>query len=70
MDRNRQRGLTPRESEVYGLLRAGDTDKQIAEKLKLSLSTVHTHVEHVLLKCNVHSRRLLMLEDHLRPTND
>jgi DNA-binding NarL/FixJ family response regulator len=68
MDRNKQRGLTPRELEVYGLLRAGDADKQIAEKLKVSLSTVRTHVEHVLMKCNVRSRRLLMLEDHLGPT--
>jgi non-specific serine/threonine protein kinase len=48
--------LTPREREVARLVAHGYTDRQIAETLTIGLSTVGTHVHHVLAKLGVHSR--------------
>ncbi len=50
-------GLTAREQEVLGLLRAGDTDAEIAARLHLSTRTVEHHVSAVLRKTGVRSRR-------------
>ena len=48
--------LTKREREILVLLSQGLTNKEIAQRLVLSVRTVDAHVEHVLAKLNVSSR--------------
>jgi LuxR family maltose regulon positive regulatory protein len=48
--------LTSRESEVLGLMAAGFSNRQIAEKLILSEGTVKFHVHSILVKIGVNSR--------------
>lgn len=48
--------LTPREIEVLQLLAQGQTNREIAGKLTLSVSTVKIHVEHILEKLSVSDR--------------
>ena len=48
--------LTPRETEVLSHLAAGETNRQIAKELHLSLSTVKRHLEHILPKLKVSDR--------------
>jgi DNA-binding CsgD family transcriptional regulator len=54
--RRRPDGLTPRETEVVHLLRAGLTNQEIAERLVISTGTVRTHLENVFAKLGVHTR--------------
>ncbi len=49
--------LTTRESDVLALLRHGMTNKQIAERLDISVNTVKKHLAHVFEKRGLHSRR-------------
>ncbi|MDF7798672.1 response regulator transcription factor [Pontiellaceae bacterium B1224] len=42
--------LTEREREVLQLLAEGDSSKEIADKLCLSLPTIHTHRQHMMQK--------------------
>ena len=49
-------GLTLREQEVFAQLARGYRHKEIARKLVVSSSTVHTHVTNVYAKLNVHSQ--------------
>lgn len=49
-------GLSPREVEVLGLLAKGFLYKEIAEQMKISYATVHTHIRHVYEKLHVRSR--------------
>jgi predicted ATPase/DNA-binding CsgD family transcriptional regulator len=49
-------GLTRREVEVLGLVAAGLTDAQVAERLVLSVRTVHSHVRSIYRKLGVSSR--------------
>ncbi len=53
----RRFGLTPRQAEVALLLADRCTSKEIARKLSLSTSTARHHVEAVMLRLGVHSRR-------------
>ncbi|MEZ4569953.1 MAG: LuxR C-terminal-related transcriptional regulator [Thermomicrobiales bacterium] len=55
--------LTPRELEVAHLLAKGYTDAQIAEALFIAVSTVGTHVHHILQKLDLQSR--MQVEDWL-----
>ena len=48
--------LSPREREILKLLAEGQTQKEIAAALVISLKTVGTHIQHVLAKLGVHSR--------------
>jgi non-specific serine/threonine protein kinase len=48
--------FTPREAEVLHLLALGLNDSQIAEKLVLSVRTVHAHLQSVYGKLGVNSR--------------
>lgn len=48
--------LTNRELEVLGLLRLGMTNRQIAEKLFISVGTVKNHVEHIIAKLRASDR--------------
>ena len=48
--------LTRREIEVLELLKLGLTNRQIAEKLVISVGTVKNHVEHIIAKLGVSDR--------------
>jgi DNA-binding CsgD family transcriptional regulator len=48
--------LTPREREVLGWMAAGLQNKEIAQKLDLSLATVRNHIHNTLEKLQVHSK--------------
>lgn len=62
-------GVTAREREIAGLLAAGLTNPEIAERLVLSPYTVQDHIKSLLEKTNVSSRQELVarifLEDYL-----
>ncbi len=49
--------LTAREDEVLSLMRRGMTNKQIAERLDISVNTVKKHLAHVFNKHGLHGRR-------------
>jgi DNA-binding NarL/FixJ family response regulator len=48
--------LTSREQDVLRLIAMGQTNREIADTLTLTLSTVKTHVEHVIGKLGVSDR--------------
>ena len=48
--------LTEREREILRLVAAGLQNKEIAQKLGISLATVRNHVHNILEKLEVHSR--------------
>jgi two-component system response regulator NreC len=49
-------GLTAREREVLTLIAEGLSNREIAERLVLSLSTVQTHYAHIMEKLNLQKR--------------
>jgi DNA-binding NarL/FixJ family response regulator len=69
------RSLSERERQVLAMLARGWSNRRIAEACFLSLNTVRTHVQNVLVKLGVHSKLeaaalavrqgLVSLEDHL-----
>jgi RNA polymerase sigma factor (sigma-70 family) len=50
------RRLSPREREILGLLAKGWPNRRIAETCFLSLHTVRTHVQNILVKLDMHSQ--------------
>ena len=50
-------GLTPRQTEVLGLVAGGATNAEIARRLVITPKTVDHHVSAVLAKLGVSSRR-------------
>jgi DNA-binding NarL/FixJ family response regulator len=48
--------LTERELQVLRLLVGGSTKRQVAARLFISHSTVHTHTVHIYEKCGVSTR--------------
>ena len=48
--------LTPRETEVLGLLTSGQTNQQIAQTLTISKGTAKVHVERIIRKLGVSDR--------------
>jgi two-component system nitrate/nitrite response regulator NarL len=48
--------LTEREREILQLLSLGESNKSIAQTLKISYDTVKQHVRHILNKLNLSSR--------------
>jgi DNA-binding NarL/FixJ family response regulator len=68
------RSLSVRERQVLDLLARGYSNRRIAEACYLSLNTVRTHVQNVLVKLGVHSKLeaaalavrqgLVRIEDH------
>jgi DNA-binding NarL/FixJ family response regulator len=50
------RTLSAREREILGYLSAGWSNRRIAEQCFLSLNTVRTHVQNILVKLGVHSK--------------
>jgi DNA-binding NarL/FixJ family response regulator len=69
------RSLSERERQILDLLARGYSNRRIAEECFLSLNTVRTHVQNVLVKLGVHSKLeaatlavrqgLVPIEDHL-----
>lgn len=55
-DLRRRFRLTPREAEIALLLARGARDRAVAAGLGIRLSTVRHHVEHILMKLDVHAR--------------
>jgi DNA-binding NarL/FixJ family response regulator len=53
--------LSPREREILQLAAEGRSNKEIANRLNLSLYTVDTHRSHILRKLNLHSVAELIL---------
>ncbi len=52
----RARKLTSREVEVLGMLAAGRSTPEIAERLHISPATTRDHIQHILEKLEVHSK--------------
>jgi DNA-binding NarL/FixJ family response regulator len=48
--------LSPREAEVLTLLAKGFLYKEIADSMKVTYATVHTHIRHIYEKLHVRSR--------------
>ena len=48
--------LSPREAEVLALLAKGFLYKEIADSMKVTYATVHTHIRHIYEKLHVRSR--------------
>jgi PAS domain S-box-containing protein len=62
--------LTPRQTEVLGLLERGRSTEGIARELHLSVETVRNHIRHILRALGVHSRLeavALSRHEHLIP---
>ncbi|GAB4386211.1 MAG: response regulator transcription factor [Elainellaceae cyanobacterium] len=53
--------LTPREQDVLRLIREGATNREIAEQLYISESTVKTHVTRLLTRLNMRNRAQLAI---------
>jgi predicted ATPase/DNA-binding CsgD family transcriptional regulator len=54
--------LTAREQEIAGLVAAGLSNRQIAEKLFISRRTVDAHLEHIFGKLGITSRVMLTIQ--------
>lgn len=55
-DQRAGNGLTIREEQVFGLLRQGQSNKEIATTLSIAEATVKNHVHHLLAKLQVTTR--------------
>ena len=60
-EKSDQPTLTPREKEVLRLLAEGYSNREIAKRLVVSLSTVHSHHTNIMRKLNLSSRHELVL---------
>ena len=58
--------LTPREMEVLRLISDGLTNRQIAERVCLSVYTVKNHVHNILAKLEVERREMAVEEAYAR----
>ena len=56
MTRSSPRGLTPREMEVLMHMAKGESNKEIASALHLSVGTVELHVSHILARLDCETR--------------
>ncbi|MBD2845755.1 response regulator transcription factor [Paenibacillus sp. IB182496] len=56
--------LTEREKEVLYLVADGQSNKEIAEELHISIKTVKTHVSNLLMKCELEDRTQLAVLAH------
>ena len=61
LQRDRPYGLTPREVEIVDAIAAGDSNREIAVRLNISLQTVKHHLTSVFDKTGVSSRLELAL---------
>jgi len=61
--------LSGRESQIADAVRLGLTNKEIARKLRISPTTVKTHLENIFHKLNVsHRVQLAMLAGSRKPS--
>jgi ATP/maltotriose-dependent transcriptional regulator MalT len=56
--------ISPREQEVLQLLSAGLSNREIAAKLSISVSTAKTHLENIYRKLGVNSRTQAVAQAH------
>jgi DNA-binding NarL/FixJ family response regulator len=47
--------LTPRQLEVLRMIAHGRTDREIAERLGITVNTVRAHREDILMRLHLHS---------------
>lgn len=60
--------LTPRETEILQLIAQGLTDREIAERLFISVNTAKTHLKNILAKLHLKSRvQAAIYETQSRP---
>lgn len=60
--------LSPKEHEVLTLIACGFTDKEVAEKLKISIRTVQTHMAVIMLKLQARNRvNAVVVYMHMNP---
>jgi DNA-binding NarL/FixJ family response regulator len=59
-ERSRYDGMTEREKEILTLIAQGLSNKQIGERLYISIKTVQTHRAHILEKLGLHDRTELV----------
>ena len=60
LDKEGEPSLSPREKEIFRLLAEGYSNKEIAEKLVISPSTVHSHRGNLMDKLGLGNRRELI----------
>jgi DNA-binding CsgD family transcriptional regulator len=60
-----QEGLTRAEIRIAHLVMRGESNREIADELSISVHTVRHHVQHILAKVGVRSRTRLMETLHL-----
>jgi DNA-binding NarL/FixJ family response regulator len=60
--------LSKRESEVLGYVARGYSDKEVAEALGLTPSTVRSYLKNIYAKLHVHSRTQAILKASARPS--
>jgi DNA-binding NarL/FixJ family response regulator len=53
--------LSHRELEIVMALFRGESEKEVASALRISIRTVHTHIEHVYVKMHVQNRAQLLV---------
>lgn len=58
---DRYQSLSQREREIFQLIAEGHSNKEVAEILSISPTTVETHRAHILEKLNVHNTAELVL---------
>ncbi len=58
--------LTPRQAEVLKYLAQGCRNKEIAERMNLSPSTVKMHLSGLMTRLNVKTRTAAVVEAHRR----
>ncbi|HEX4108265.1 MAG TPA: helix-turn-helix transcriptional regulator [Solirubrobacteraceae bacterium] len=56
--------LTPREREVLDLAIAGASNRAIATALRVSITTVKSHVQHILAKLGASNRAQVIARVH------
>ena len=56
--------LTTRELEILTLVAGGSSNRKIAKALFISVTTVRTHIEHILRKLQVHTRAEAVSQAH------
>ena len=65
-----RKGLTPTEKRLMEFLLYGLSNKEIGEKMFISVSTVKKHMESIFYKLNVHNRLQAIVKFYINPDID